>query len=125
MSSNGKMLNNIFVRVVPLILKRIMVVLGTLEFKRHFSTTFSNIGIFEIDDQYKEYIESYYFILSPDWSEKLRCGVVTFKDNLVMTFGTSLQNPKIENEFKNLLNQHKIKYKVQGNGMNEVTKKAR
>ena len=79
----------------------------------------------KLDDQYKEYIESYYFILSPDWSEKLRYGVVTFKDNLVMTFGTSLQTPKIENEFRNLLEQYKIKYKIQGNGMNEVTKKAR
>lgn len=125
MSSNGKMLNSIFVRVVPLVLKRIMVILGTLEFKRHFSTTFSNIGIFEIDDKYKEYIEDYYFILAPDWSEKLRCGVVSFKDNLVMTFGTSLQESKIETEFIKLLDKYKIKYTIQGNGMNEVTKKAR
>ena len=122
MSSNGKMVNSIFVRVVPLILKRIMVVLGTLEFKRHFSTTFSNIGIFEVEDQYKDYIKDYYFILSPDWSEKLRCGVVSYQDNLVMTFGTSLREPNIEKEFKKILDKYKIKYNIQGNGINPIKK---
>lgn len=122
MSSNGKMLNNVFVRVVPLILKRIMVILGTLEFKRHFSTTFSNIGIFEIDEKYKDYVEDYYFILAPDWSEKLRCGVVSFKENLIVTFGTNLKEPHIEKKFKSLLDKFKIKYTIQGNGLNPIKK---
>ena len=52
MSSNGKVINNIFIRLVPLILKRLMVIPGTIEFKRYFTTTSSNIGIFEIDDIY-------------------------------------------------------------------------
>ena len=122
MSSNGKMLNNVFVRVVPLILKKIMVMLGTLEFKRHFTTTFSNIGIFEIDEQYQEYIKDYYFILAPDWSEKLRCGVVSYKDNLMVTFGTNLVAPNIELQFKQLLDKFKIKYTITNNGINPITK---
>lgn len=122
MSSNGKMVNNVFVRVVPLILKRIMVILGTLEFKRHFSTTFSNIGIFELDEEYKEYVEDYYFILAPDWSEKLRCGVVSYKDNLMVTFGTNLKEPNIERVFKSLLDDFKLKYTIKGNGINPIKK---
>lgn len=122
MSSNGKMINNVFVRVVPLIIKRIMVMLGTLEFKRHFSTTLSNIGIFEIEDKYKEYINDYYFVLSPDWSEKIRCGVVSYKDNLIVSFGTNLSNANIERRFMLLLDKFKINYQIETNNINKVTK---
>lgn len=122
MSSNGKMVNNVIVKIVPLILKRIMVVLGTLEFKRHFSTTLSNIGILEIDEKYKEYIKDYYFVLAPDWSEKIRCGVVSYKENLIVSFGTNLANPNIERRFMLLLEKFKIDYEIETNNINNITK---
>lgn len=122
MSSNGKMVNNVIVKIVPLILKRIMVVLGTLEFKRHFSTTLSNIGILEIDEKYKEYIKDYYFVLAPDWSEKIRCGVVSYKENLIVSFGTNLANANIERRFMLLLEKFKIDYEIETNNINNITK---
>ena len=122
MSSNGKMLNNVFIRIVPLIIKRVMVMLGTLEFKRHFSTTLSNIGILDVKDKYKEYIKDYYFVLSPDWSEKMRCGVVSYKDNLVVSFGTNLSNADIERRFMFLLDKFKIDYLIETNNINKVIK---
>ena len=122
MSSNGKMVNNVIVKIVPLILKRIMVVLGTLEFKRHFSATLSNIGILEIDEKYKEYIKDYYFVLAPDWSEKIRCGVVSYKENLIVSFGTHLANPNIERRFMLLLEKFKIDYEIETNNINNITK---
>lgn len=122
MSSNGKMLNNVFIRIVPLIIKRVMVMLGTLEFKRHFSTTLSNIGILDVKDKYKEYIKDYYFVLSPDWSEKVRCGVVSYKDTLVVSFGTNLSNADIERRFMFLLDKFKIDYLIETNNINKVIK---
>lgn len=120
MSSNGKMVNNVFVRIVPLLLKRIMVILGTLEFKRHFSTTLSNIGIFEVEEKYQEYIKDYYFVLAPDWSEKIRCGVVSYKENLIVSFGTNLSNSNIERRFKLLLDKFKIDYSIETNNVNKI-----
>ena len=96
--------------------------LGTLEFKRHFSTTLSNIGILDVKDKYKEYIKDYYFVLSPDWSEKIRCGVVSYKDNLVVSFGTNLSNADIERRFMFLLDKFKIDYLIETNNINKVIK---
>lgn len=122
MSSNGNMVNNVLVRIVPLILKRIMVVLGTLEFKRHFSTTLSNLGIWDVKDEYKEYIRDYYFVLAPDWSEKTRCGVVSYNDHLIISFGTNLSNSSIERRFMLLLNKFKIDYLIETNNINIIEK---
>lgn len=120
MSSNGKIINNIFVRLVPLRIKRLIVGLSTLEFKRHFTTTFSNIGICEFDNKYKKYINNFYFLLAPDWSEKIRCGVCSYEDNLVVTFGTNLNDTSIQSKFKNLLREYGIKFKIEGNGITSI-----
>lgn len=120
MSSNGKLINNVFIKVVPLLLKRLFVILGTLEFKRHFTTTLSNIGSFTVEEKYQDYIKNYYFILPPDWSEKIRCGVVSYKNNLVVTLATSLEHPHVEEIFKSLLEEYKISYKIESNEINKI-----
>lgn len=120
MSANGKLINNVFIKVVPLLLKKIFVVLGTLKFKRHFTTTLSNIGTFTVDEKYKEYIKNYYFILPPDWSEKIRCGVVSYQNNLVVTLATSLEEPNIEKQFQILLERYNIPYEIENNEINQI-----
>lgn len=120
MTANGKVLNNPIVKSVPLVLKRMFVVLGTLSFKKKFSTTVSNIGEFKLEKQYQKYIQDYHFVLSPDWSEKLRCGVVSYNQNIVMTFGTNILESNIEKEFKYLLDSFKLKYKITDNGLNKI-----
>ena len=54
MSANGKIVNNIFVRLVPLMLKKVLVVTGSLSVKRQFTTTFSNIGKIEFQEKYSK-----------------------------------------------------------------------
>lgn len=120
MSSNGKLINNFFVRIVPLALKRMLVILGSLELKRHFTTTLSNIGQIEVEEKYKKYIQNFLVILSPDWAEKIRCGVCSYKDNLIMTFGTGLKDSFIEKQFKELLNENSIDFRVEGNNVNLI-----
>lgn len=121
MSSDGKMINNFFVRIVPLVLKRIMVNVGSLRLKRNFTLTFSNIGKFEIEEKYKKYIENVFLILSPDWAEKIRCGICSYENNLVVTFGTKLKDNSIETKFKDCLKENNIDFKIEGNGVNVIS----
>ena len=120
-SSDAGMTNNIFVRIVPLFLKKLLVRLGSLEVKRYATLTFSNIGRFEIDNEYKKYIENFLVILAPDWAEKIKCGVCSFEDNLVVTFGTKIKDCLIEKRFKELLIEDKINFKIEGNGVNVIS----
>ena len=120
MNSNGKIINNPFIKSVPLLIKRACVVLGTIGFKTKFSTIVSNLGEFKIGEKYKKYIEDYHFTLSPDWAEKVRCGVVSYNKNLIMTFSTNILESNIEKEFKALLDSFKLKYTIKNNGVNKI-----
>ena len=120
MSSNGRVINNFFIKIVPLPLKRFFVRLGSLEVKRHSTLTFSNLGESNIKSKYSKFIKKFSFELTPDWAEKLRCGVCTHNDNLVISFGSILKDNKIETKFKELLSENGIKFKLSNNGVNAV-----
>lgn len=115
MTSEIGAVNNIFVKMVPLAIKKLVVRLGALEVKRRFTMTFSNIGKIEIDNKYSKYIENFLVVLAPDWAEKVKCSVSSYKDNLVVTFGTTLKNNLIEKKFKALLKEHNINFRLEGN----------
>ena len=112
LTSDVGMTNNAIVRAVPLFLKKIVVRLGALELKRQFTMTFSNVGKLEIDNKYSKYIQNYFVILAPDWAEKVKCGVCSYGENMVVTFGTVLKDNIIENRFKELLKQHNIRFSL-------------
>ena len=121
MSSDAGKTNNIFIRTVPLFIKKLAVRLGSLEVKRHFTMTISNIGKFEIDNKYSEYVEKFFIILAPDWAEKVKCGICSYKDNLVVTFGTLMKDSFIENSFKELLEENNVDFKIEGNEVNVIS----
>lgn len=114
--------NNIFVRIVPLFLKKLAVSIGSFAVKRNFTMTFSNLGKLEIKEEYKKYIENLFVLLSPDWAEKTRCGVSSYNNNLSVTFSTILNNSFIEKKFMELLLENNIHFNVEGNGINNVSK---
>ena len=82
--------------------------------------TFSNIGIMEIDEKYKKYIENFLVILAPDWAEKTKCGVCSYNENLVVTFGSILKDKEIEKKFKELLINNNIKFTIENNGVKKI-----
>lgn len=120
MSSAVGMTNNAFIRKVPLYLKKFFVRLGSLEMKRHFTMTVSNIGKLDIDKKYSEFVEKFFVILSPDWAEKIKCGICSYGDNLVVTFGSRLKDAFIENRFKNLLIENNINFKIEKNQIQAI-----
>lgn len=113
MSNDVGMTNNIFIKMVPLAIKKLAVRLGSLEVKRHFTMTISNIGKFDIKDKYNEYVENAFVMLAPDWAEKMKCGICSYGDNLVVSFGTFLKNSLIEKRFKELLEMNNINFKTE------------
>jgi len=121
MCNNGKIINNPFIKIIPLYLKKAIVRLGALKFKKHFTITLSNMGKTDIDTKYSQYINNYSFILAPDWAEKIRCGACSYNDNLVITFGTNLEENCIEKKFRDLLNEIAINFDIVSNGINVIT----
>lgn len=111
---------NPFIRIVPLFIKKLAVRLGSLDVKKNFTMTFSNIGKLDIRDEYKKYIENFMVVLCPDWAERIKTGVCSYGNNLVVTFSSNLKDNKVENKFKCFLEENNINYKVEGNGLNNI-----
>ena len=111
---------NPFIRIVPLFIKKFAVRVGSLDVKKNFTMTFSNIGRFDIKDQYKKYIEDFMVVLGPDWAERIKCGICSYENNLVVTFSSNLKDTKIEGKFKELLKEYNINYRIEGNEVNNI-----
>ena len=113
--------NNIFIRIVPLLIKKMAVRVGSLQVKKYFTLTFSNMGKVIVEEKYSKYIENFFVILAPDWAEKVKCGVCSYGNDLVITFTTILKGSSLECKFRDLLKENKINLKIEGNGVNVIS----
>lgn len=117
MSANVKLGNNLLIRTIPLIIKKILVRLSYIEIRKYTTTTFSNIGRIGIIGDYKKYIEYFVMLISPEPVEKIKCTACSFEDKMVFTFTSILQNTNIEKRFYNFLLEKGIKVKIESNGV--------
>ena len=117
MSANVKLGNNIFIKLIPLILKNIIVRLSYLEIRKHSSITYSNTGRVGIMGEYQKYIDYFMVLISPDSVEKIKCSSCTFEDKIVFTFTSILNNNRIEKAFYEFLKKRGIKVKIESNGV--------
>lgn len=113
--------NNIFIRIVPLFIKKIAVRIGSLQVKKHFTLTFSNMGKVIVEEKYSKYIDNFLVILAPDWAEKVKCGVCSYRNDLIITFTTILKGSSLECKFRDLLKENKVNLKIEGNGVNVIS----
>ncbi len=117
MSTNVKIGNNPFIRIIPLTLKKTIVRLSYIEIRKYTTITFSNIGRMGIIGDYKNYIEYFLMLIAPEPVEKIKCSSCTFENKLTFTFTSILQNNDIEKKFYEFLKQRNIKVQIESNGV--------
>ena len=88
---------NPLVRVIPrpikyLYLKHLTNTIGS----RSYSGVVSNLGRFLLPDDAAPYVRSVGFVLGPNHHQKTNCSVVSFQDNLYVTFGSTIENRDVE-----------------------------
>ena len=117
MSSNVKLGNHIFIKIIPLALKNIIVRLSYIEIRKHSSITYSNIGRIGIIGNYKNYIDYFLMLIAPDQVEKIKCSSCTFENKLVFTFTSILDDNRIERAFYMFLKNKGINVHIESNGV--------
>ena len=117
MSTNVKIGNNPFIRIIPLALKKTIVRLSYIEIRKYTTITYSNIGRMGIIGEYKSYIEYFLMLIAPEPVEKIKCSSCTFENELTFTFTSILQDNSIEKRFYEFLRQKNIKIKIESNGV--------
>lgn len=122
MKSDGKSINNPFVNIIPLPLKKLVVVIGSHIFKRTFTITLTNLGKISYNSKYEKYIKDTSVILPPDWCEPIRCAISSYNETLTFTFASNIEEQYLQKSFIKELNNLKIKYIIENNDINPLKK---
>ena len=118
MSANVKWFNNIFIKLIPLILKNVILKISYMEIRKYTTTTFSNVGRVSVIPEYKKYIDKFLFLLAPEPIEKIKCSACSYENKLIFTFTSILEDTKIEKAFFKHLQEQGIDVEIQGNSVN-------
>ena len=116
-SSNVSAEKNIFIRIIPLFIKKIGIKLGYMQASKHHTSTLSNIGIIDIDKNYEKYIKNFLFLIAPTKAEKIKCSVCSFKNDLTFTFTSCLNDTNVEKIFFTTLLNNNINLYIESNGV--------
>lgn len=113
-----KLIKNI--RLIPLVIKQpiakfISGIIGDLA----FTTTLSNIGIIDLPDEYKNYIEDMEFVLNTSTKNRASCGLITYNDTATLSITKLTKDPSFESKIYDLLSKDGIEISVEGSEMYE------
>lgn len=119
MTSAVKTGSNIFTRITPMPLKKVITHMTYVYSRRNITTTLSNIGNIKVLDEYKKEIDTFLFIFAPDNIGNTKCSLVSYGDKIIFSFTSLLADCDIEKRFYQILKEKNIKIKVEGNGVYE------
>lgn len=112
---NLRLSNNYALRIVPLFLKKLVVSNAHKEYRRYNTTTLSNIGRIGMMQEYKPYIDRFLLLIAPESVEKIKCTICAYEDIMVFSFASVLEDKKVENKFKEVLEEFGIQVQLDGN----------
>jgi NRPS condensation-like uncharacterized protein len=105
---------NLFVRGIPLLIKSLVLNLKYYsEGANQYSGVITNLGMVKLPESISDRID--YFTITPPPPNrilKVNCGVVGFKDKLVLSFGNITKSKEIEKRIIRFLTDQGIKIKI-------------
>ena len=109
--------NSIYIRMIPLPIKKLILKLIYGEIQKYTTTTFSNLGKINILPEYEPYVEQFFFLIGPERAEKIKCTACSYANNIVFTFASILQDNAVERNFFQFLTDRGIPNTVVTNGI--------
>ncbi len=108
---------NIFVRAAPLVVKNLGVKLAYVSSSKANTVVLSNLGKIEIQDEFKEYVDSFEALISVSKSEPIKCSMCSFEDKLRFTFTSILRAPYLQRAFFRHLSNLGLDVTIESNGV--------
>ena len=106
-------IRNVMIKVVPYLIKRIFFpFIFDYYGERGYTTGFSNLGIFRLDEKYIKYLKGFRFLPPPSKRCKIKIGVISDTEKAYVTFGNLTTSHEIEREFFVYLRKRGIKSKI-------------
>jgi len=105
LSRDVKLGTNIGINIIPLFIKKIvMKYIG--KYFNNSTTTLSNINSIVIEEQYRKYVDNIVALVNPGNTQKIKCTICSYQNNLTVTINSNIINNKFEKEFYTRLNKY-------------------
>lgn len=109
--------NSIYIRMIPLYIKKLILKLIYSQIQRYTTTTFSNLGKINVLPEYEPYIDQFLFLIGPEKAEKIKCTACSYGNNMVFSFSSILQDNQVEKNFFSFLKEQEIATTIVTNGI--------
>ena len=96
---------NIFVRAVPLEIKKYFLMIGANLGSRSITAVYSNIGIIRLPEEYREYIRHFGIFASTNSLQMCSC---SYGDEMVLGFTSKIPDDSIQRNFRRMLSEEEI-----------------
>lgn len=107
---------NKLVVLVPYLVKRLFIpFIFDYYGERGYTSGFSNLGEFKLEEEYTKYIEKVEFIPPPSKRCKVKIGVMGFNGKVYLTFGNLSSNNDLEKAYFRYLRKAGMKLKITSN----------
>lgn len=99
-SANVKLMKNVFIRVIPMFIKkRIMSLTDRMMGDGYCTHTLSNLGYIVLPKNVDEYVDDIGFIIGKSRGKPGSCSCVGYKDNIYITFSRKIRETELERLF--------------------------
>ena len=99
---------NIFVRAVPLEIKKYFLMIGANLGSRSITAVYSNIGIIRLPEECREYIRHFGIFASTNSLQMCSC---SYGDEMVLGFTSKIPDDSIQRNFRRMLSEEEIPHR--------------
>mgnify|MGYP002769953022 FL=1 len=99
---------NIFVRAVPLEIKKYFLMIGANLGSRSITAVYSNIGMIRLPEEYREYIRHFGIFASTNSLQMCSC---SYGDEMVLGFTSKIPDDSIQRNFRRMLSEEEIPHR--------------
>lgn len=109
--------NRWYLKIVPLPLKNIAMRLVYTQSAFANTTTITNVGIIDIAEPYRQYIEQFHAFLPISKGQHVKGTICTYNGTLTFTFSYDIMDPSVQRGFFRRLSQDGLHVEIESNGV--------
>ncbi|PKM93843.1 MAG: hypothetical protein CVU84_13090 [Firmicutes bacterium HGW-Firmicutes-1] len=115
-SRNVKNEKKILIRILPLWFKNLIMPTIYSRFgERGYTSSISNLGIIKLPKEIEEYVHKFEIFPPPSIENKIKLAIVTYRDNMMLCFGSTVYNTEVEKIFFRKIRKLGIPVKIETN----------
>ena len=109
--------NNKFLRMLPLVVKNLLLRIGYNQSALAYTTTITNVGFVQLDPIYEPYVKMFRSFIAMSKGQSLKGTINSYQNTLVFTFSTLFSDTSVQREFFRKIAEDGVSVQLETNGV--------